>query len=154
MELKDNEIRSIEESLSDIMLQLGLYLDAGLVVSTAFDELIELNRDSDAALYRVLRGLDRECREKNKTMINELFIFAQKIRSKALMRFATLVIDNRTKGSTLAEKLDKERAQMQNARLSLAKGRAKEAETKLCLPLMLLLVSLIMICSAPALMQM
>ncbi len=135
-------------------LQLSLFLEAGLVVSSAFDELINLNANSEKMLYKLLLALDRECKEKNMPLINELFIFSQKVRSKALMRFSSLVLDNKSKGSALAEKLDKERAQMQNSRLNLAKGKAKEAETKLCFPLMLLLISLITICSAPALMQM
>ena len=154
LELKNDEIGSIEGELSNLSLQLSLFLDAGLVVSSAFDELIYLNRDNERLIYRVLSALNKECKEKNLALINELFILAQKIRSKSLMRFASLIMDNRSKGSTLSEKLDKERSQMQNERLSFAKAKAKEAETKLCFPLMLLLISLITICSAPALMQM
>lgn len=154
MEFKDNEIRSLEAELPNMALQLSLFLEAGLVVSSAFDELIRLNEKSDRILYRLLVALDKECKEKNLPLINELFIFSQKVRSKALMRFSSLVLDNKSKGSSLAEKLDKERSQMQSSRLNLAKGKAKEAETKLCFPLMLLLISLITICSAPALMQM
>ena len=154
LEFKDNEIRSLEAELPNMALQLSLFLEAGLVVSSAFDELIRLNEKSDRILYRLLVALDKECKEKNLPLINELFIFSQKVRSKALMRFSSLVLDNKSKGSSLAEKLDKERSQMQSSRLNLAKGKAKEAETKLCFPLMLLLISLITICSAPALMQM
>lgn len=154
LELKDDELRSIEKEIPNMSLQLSLYLDAGLVVSMAFDELITANRDNDLALYKVLRALDKECREKNLPLINELFIFAQKIKSKSLMRFTSLVLDNKNKGNALADKLDKERSQLQNSRLNNAKAKAKEAETKLCFPLMLLLISLIIICSAPALMQM
>ena len=154
LEFKDNEVGYLESELPNMALQLGLFLDAGLVVSSAFDELVTLNEGSEKLLYKLLYALDKSCKEKNLALINELFIFSQKIRSKALMRFSSLVLDNKTKGSALAEKLDKERMQMQNARLNLAKGKAKEAETKLCFPLMLLLISLITICSAPALMQM
>ena len=154
MEFKDNEIGYLESELPNMALQLGLFLEAGLVVSSAFDELVALNAGNQKLLYKLLYALDKSCKEKNLALINELFIFSQKLRSKALMRFSSLVLDNKTKGSALAEKLDKERVQMQNSRLNLAKGRAKEAETKLCFPLMLLLISLITICSAPALMQM
>ncbi len=154
LEFKDNEIRSIEGELTNLSLQLTLFLDAGLVVSSAFDELVELNKNNEKTLYKLLRALNVECKEKNLPLINELFIFSQKIKSKSLMRFSSLVLDNKSKGSALSEKLDKERAQMQNSRLNLAKGKAREAETKLCFPLMLLLISLITICSAPALMQM
>jgi len=150
---KDDEIRSLESELSNLSLQLVLFLNAGLVVSTAFDELLEMNKENENILYRLLRALDKECREKNLSLISELFVFAQKIKSKSLMRFTSLLIDNKTKGSALAEKLDKEREMLQNVRLNTAKAKAKEAETKLCFPLMLLLISLITICSAPALMQ-
>lgn len=153
MELKDNEIRLIEAELPNLSLRLGLYLNAGLVVSAAFCELVSAN-EADGPLYRLLRGLDRECREKNMPLVGELFKLSREMRSKTLMRFSALVADNQNKGGALAEKLDRERALLQNARLNLARGKAKEAETRLCFPLMLLLVSLIIICSAPALMQM
>jgi len=154
LELGDNEIRSIESELTNLSLQLGLYLDAGLVVSAAFDEIINQNSDNEKILYKVLNIYNNECKINNNALINELLIFSQYIKSKAMMRFTSLVLDNKSKGNALADKLDKEREQMQNARLSLAKAKAKEAETKLCFPLMLLLISLIIICSAPALMQM
>ena len=67
---------------------------------------------------------------------------------------ALVVVGTTGEGSTLSDKLTAESSQMQNESLSLAKAEAKKAETKLCFPLMLLLVSLIIVCSAPALMQM
>lgn len=133
---------------------MGLYLDAGLVISRAFDELVEMNRENKRPLYAALRSIQKDSKEKNLLPFGQLFIFARKIRSKALMRFALLVMDNQNKGSTLSDKLTAESSQMQNESLSLAKAEAKKAETKLCFPLMLLLVSLIIVCSAPALMQM
>ena len=135
-------------------MQLGLFLNAGLVVSSAFDELIEINKANTRPLYAALRSVQKGSREKNLPPFSELFLFARNIKSKALMRFALLVMDNKSKGSTLSDKLERETEQMQNESLSLAKAEAKKAETKLCFPLMLLLVSLIIICSAPALMQM
>ncbi|MBR5756865.1 MAG: hypothetical protein IKX96_04825 [Firmicutes bacterium] len=154
MEYGDNEIRSVENDIVNLSLQIGLFLDAGLVVSSAFEELTELNALNPRPLYAALRFIQKESREKNLSFAGQLFLFAQKIRSKALMRFSLLILDNQSKGSTLSDKLERERTQMQSDSLNRAKALAKQAETKLCFPLMLLLVALIVVCSAPALMQM
>ena len=138
----------------NLSLQIGLFLDAGLVVSSAFEELTELNALNPRPLYAALRYIRKESREKNLSFAGQLFLFAQSIRSKALMRFSLLILDNQSKGSTLSDKLERERTQMQSDSLNRAKAQAKQAETKLCFPLMLLLVALIVVCSAPALMQM
>lgn len=135
-------------------MQIGLFLDAGLVVSSAFEELTELNRLNPRPVYAALRFISRECREKNLNFSGQLFLFAQAIRSKSLMHFALLILDNQSKGSTLSDKLERERLRMQSDSLNRAKAMAKQAETKLCFPLMLLLVALIIVCSSPALMQM
>jgi len=154
LELKADDIRSIERELSNLSLQLCLFLDAGQVISKAFESVLDMNQNSAKIMYKVLDIISLECKEKNLPIENELFIYSQRLKSKLLMRFSALLVDSKSKGSFLADKLEQERKQMQNMNLSDARARAKEAETKLCFPLMLLLVSLITICSAPALMIM
>ena len=154
LELKDNEIRALESELYSISLKLSLYLNAGLVLSAALGELIKDMRDEETPAAKLFLHVYEGSRNKNVAFEAMLFEAAKKIKSKDLLRFSLLLIDSRDKGSELCEKLERERLQMQNSRLSDARGRAKVAETKLCFPLMLLLVALVAICIAPAVMNM
>ena len=54
----------------------------------------------------------------------------------------------------LAGKLEQERDRMWNFRVTNAKAKIKEAETRLCFPLVLLLLALIIITAAPSFMNM
>ncbi len=143
-----------EREIPDMSLQLTLLLNAGLVVTAAFDELIELNRGSENPLYRALRLLRDRSSESNTSFVRELYIYSSKTGIREFIRFANLVMDGSERGSELADKLERERQQQWGGRLNAAKARAKEAETKLCLPLMILLIILVVICVAPAMIEM
>ena len=153
MEFENNEIRAVESQLYNISLQLSLYLNAGLVLSAALRELISDMDGSDTAPAKLLRQVYEVSCNKNMPFESVLFDAAKEMKSKDLLRFSLLLIDSRSKGSELCEKLERERIQMQNSRLSDARARAKTAETKLCFPLMLLLIALVAICIAPAVMN-
>ena len=143
-----------EREIPEMNLQLTLLLNAGLVVTAAFDELIDMNRDSENPLYRALGRLRERSLESNSSFVRELYVYASKTGIREFIRFANLVMDGSERGSELAEKLERERQQEWGGRLNAAKARAKEAETKLCLPLMILLIVLVVICVAPAMMEM
>lgn len=153
LEFKNNERQSLERSLSDLSLQLNLYLNSGLVISAAFEELVKDCRD-EGEMSRFLAYVEAEARRKNMAFENQLLVFAKELKIRNLLRFASLIIDNRSKGTELADKLERERLRMQSERLSAAKGKTKEAETRLCFPLMLYLIVLVIICIAPAMMNM
>lgn len=153
LEFKNNERQSLERSLSDVSLQLNLYLNSGLVISAAFEELVTGSKD-ESEMSRFLVYVDAEAHRKNIPFENQLLVFAKELKIRSLLRFASLIIDNRNKGTELADKLERERMRMQSERLSAAKGKTKEAETRLCFPLMLLLIVLVVICIAPAMMNM
>ena len=95
-----------------------------------------------------------ESESKNAPFETVLFDTAKSIKSKDLLKFALLLSDNRSKGTQLCDKLERDRNQMQSGRLSLARARAKKAETKLCFPLTLLLIALMAMCIAPAVFSM
>ena len=123
------------------------------MLSTALRELISDMDKNDTAASRLFRYVYEESKNKNIPFETVLFEAAKEMKSKDLLRFSLLLIDSRSKGSELCEKLERERIQMQNSRLSDARAKAKTAETKLCFPLMLLLIALVAICIAPAVMN-
>ncbi len=145
---------AIERELPSLALQLVLLLNAGLVLSAALEELLERHAEDDGALYRALRNIKLGAKGGNMSFESELYSFARRSGSRDFIRLASMILDHAGRGSELASKLEKEREILWNSRLSIAKSRAKEAETRLCFPLMLLLLVLVVIAAAPAFMTM
>ncbi len=154
MELKNHELETIELLLPAAMIRMNLYLNSGLVASAALHEFLYSVRTEKNILSLILNSVLEKSQDRNLDFENELYAFSQQIRCKSLMRFAFLLMDNRDKGSELAEKFEREISSMQSLRISRAHSIANKSETKLCFPLTLLLLSLIIICIEPALMSM
>jgi tight adherence protein C len=145
---------AIDAAFPDLVMQLILLLNAGMVSSAAFRKVCEMNSGSTDPLFSGLVSIQRRCDESNLSFIKELYAFAKESGSRDLLRFASLAAESAGRGSELAGKLDRERQHLWSSRLSLAKARAAEAGTRLSLPLMMLMISLVIISVAPALMQM
>lgn len=143
-----------EAEIPSMTLQLTLLLNAGSVISAAFDELIEKNVAGGHPLYTALAAVKEKADGENLPFVSELYTFANSTGCRDFIRLSSLILDHASRGNELADKLEKERAQLWASRLSTAKARTKEAETRLCLPLMLLLIVLVVISAAPALMTM
>ena len=145
---------AFEASVPDLSLRLVLFLNAGLVVSSALDELIVQTENDPSPLFRKMREIKRRCDASNSGFEAAFSEYAASTGNRDLTRIATMIFENSGRGSELASKLEAERSRHWYERLNAAKARAGEAETKLCLPLMLLLIVLVIIAAAPALMNM
>ncbi len=139
-----------EAEIPDMSFQMILLLNAGLVVESAFTELLRQNRDSSSPLYRIFRDISERAASGNVSFVNELYSFAQSSRSADLIHFSTLVYEHAGRGASLADKLQQERDIMWQSRVNIAKTKVKQAETRLCFPLVLLLLSLIIITAVPS----
>ena len=140
--------------LPNMILQYILMLNAGLISELAFEELINQNAESNNYLYKVFSNLLKKARSTNSSFVSEMYSFASSFGNKEFLRFSTMCIEHSHSGSELASKLEQERNSSWNSMLNAAKAKAKEAETKLCFPLMLLLVALVIICITPAMLEM
>ena len=140
--------------LPNMILQYILMLNAGLISEFAFEELINQNLQSKNYLYKVFSSLLQKARSTNSSFVSEMYSFASYFGNKEFLRFSTMCIEHSHSGSELASKLEQERNSSWNSMLNAAKAKAKEAETKLCFPLMLLLVALVIICITPAMLEM
>lgn len=145
---------AVEEQTADVMTALILYLDAGLVADAAVAELTGDGAEEKGPLYKAMADLKRRCEASNVPFPQAFYSYAVSSGSRELIRFASLIKENSTYGSGLSQKLRAESARMHDSRLSRAKARAKEIETKLCMPLMLLLASLLAIAAGPVLLTM
>ena len=147
-ELKKREA-AFSDGLSDVTSQLVLYLEAGLICSTAFRQLREQNPPSKGQLYKAIGDLQDESDSSNAPFVNLFYRYAVSSANRDFIRLAQVIRESSDHGSELTEKLKRENSRIRDARLSSARGRAKETETKLCMPLMLLLISLLLITAGP-----
>lgn len=150
----DQKRKAVEEELPNLSLQLTLLLNAGLVVTSAFDEILLDGSQRPHPLYEILQHVRNQCVQTNEPFVKALYRFSQTTGSRDFLRMATLIADHAARGSELADKLERERSHLWEGRLQQAHARAKEVETKLCLPLMMLLCVMVVIAVAPALMEM
>ena len=90
----------------------------------------------------------------NASFYKEMYDFARFSGVKELMRITNIMIDNINKGDDLSGKLRRENELLWFARKQQAEEKGRLAETKMTLPLMILLTVLIMVTIAPALMEM
>ena len=144
----------IDAELADMVFQFILLLNAGLVESQAFKRLCEMNSDDPCILYLRFNEIRKHSEASNSSVIHDVYEFARYSGSRSFVRFASLLVQSCDRGSELSEKLDRERVHLWQEKLSYAKAKAKEADTKLSFPLMLLLVSLILVTISPALLTM
>ena len=145
---------AFENEIPAMSFQVMLLLNAGLIAESAFSQLIEQTAEEQGILYRLFRDIKQRSLQRNVSFISELYAFAKESHCGSLLRFASLVPEHASRGARLADKLEQERNMMLGSRLALARAKVKEAETKLCLPLILLLISLIIITAAPSFMTM
>jgi len=159
IKLKEKEAyESIIRELPEFLNKLVLLLNAGLVLTGAFDRILESreNRGEEekSYFYSQLAQIGQSMRETNSSMISGLKEFAARSGVRELTRATNIIADNATKGAELAEKLQGESELLWHTKKKLAEEKGRLAETKMTFPLVILLLILIMVTTAPALMEM
>ena len=149
-----NRRRMLEAELPNMIFRMILLLNAGLIAESAFAKITEQSAEDRNPLYRAFRDIKMSAEKKNTSFVNELYAFAKASDSEDLLRFASLACEHAGSGAELAGKLEQERDQMWRSRITCAKAKVSEAETRLCFPLVLLLVALILITAAPSFLSM
>lgn len=154
---KQEEQDSVIRQLPEFVNRLVLLLNAGLVLSTAFERSVEESRTlSDTGedyFYTKLQEIYMRVKTSNGSMHRELREFARSSGIKELIRVANIISDNVSKGTGLTEKLQAESEILWMNRKKNCEERGKLAETKLTLPLVIFLLVLIVITIAPALLE-
>ena len=151
------ERRSILKGLPRFCNQLFLMMNAGLILSDAFDTITEryadYGREDLSGFEKDLADLrDATCGHRISTayVINE---YAVKHDVKELIRIAAILTENERRGSDVVESLARESRYLWDERKIVAKECGKAIDTKMSYPLGLLLIMLIVITMAPALMN-
>ncbi len=149
----------IEKDFPEFIIKLILLINAGLIVQSALEKIVEdyqkHNRENvRRPLYEELSTAIKNVEESGTSLIYELKAFSNRCRVKEVIRFVSIVNDNIHLGSTLSEKLQSEADLVWNNRKSRAEEMGRLAETKLTFPLVILLMVLIIIIITPVLMEM
>ena len=148
--------RSIMRGLPRFCNQLYLMINAGLILSDAFD-VISAGYESSSTCSPFEKDLTelREATEGHRVstaqVINE---YAVKYDVKELIRIAAILNENEKRGSDVVESLERESRYLWDERKTVARECGKAIDTKMSYPLGLLLIVLIVITMAPALLNM
>ncbi len=148
---------SVSEELPGFISKLELLLASGTVVDNCFRRIIEEHRitgETDNYFYQRLAMMEKNVRSTNSSYIDELAVFARESGVHEFIRLAGILEDGVTKGVDLTEKLENEGRYLWFSRKNRAEEMGKLADTKLTLPLVILLLSLVIITIAPAMLKM
>lgn len=148
---------SVMRQLPEFVNRLVLLLNAGLVLTSAFEKSVEESfvEDSkgDDYFYGKLREIYVLCTTTNASMHVEFRKMAKESGIRELTRVSNIISDNIRKGVELTGKLQAESELLWISRKKSCEEKGRLAETKLTLPLMIFLMVLIIITVAPALME-
>ncbi len=149
------ERKSIMRGLPRFCNQLYLMMNAGLILSDAFDTIstgYETNKNCSSFERDLveLRDATDGHRISTAQVINE---YAVKHDVKELVRIAAILTENEKRGSDVVESLERESRYLWEERKTVARECGKAIDTRMSYPLGLLLILLIVITMAPALMN-
>ena len=154
---KQREREEIIIRLPGFINQLLLLMDSGLIISDAFKktaseygDLPEEQRNYFTdSVYRIYE----ESLKSGKNVINSFYAFAGLSDSKELIRTGNFLYENRNRGTEIWDRLSDLSEDLWNERKRLCMEKIKKSETKMSFPLGIMLISLLLMTSAPALMQ-
>lgn len=151
------ERKSIMRGLPRFCNQLFLMMNAGLILSDAFDTITgtysERNEESLSLFERELAGLREEICGHRVSTAQVIRDYAEKHDVKELIRIAAILTENEKRGSDVVESLARESRYLWDERKIVAREYGKSIDTKMSYPLGLLLILLIVITMAPALLN-
>lgn len=158
MEKQQKENReSVIRQLPEFVNRLVLLLNAGLVLTVAFERSIEeglgFKSNEKDYFYGKLKEIYMSSQTTNASLNLEFRRMAKASGIRELMRVSNIINDNINKGVELTGKLQAESEILWLNRKKACEEKGRLAETKLTLPLMIFLMVLIMITVAPALLE-
>jgi len=152
------ERKAILRGLPRFCNQLFLMMNAGLILSDAFDNITEsygsCNGRGMSSFEKDLAGLKEATMGHRISTAHVLNEYAVKHDVKELIRIAAILSENEKRGSDVVESLARESRYLWDERKAVAKEYGKAIDTKMSYPLGLLLILLITITMAPALLNM
>lgn len=156
---KHDEIRerrdSIIKYLPGFCDQLLIMIQCGLIFPDAFNRIAEeYSKEENKNYFKELIMAIRDKSKLGNRGIGKIFYEESiSIGNKSLSRLANLVMNNQKKGVDITYKLKEDIEVLRENRKQAAIEKGKLAESKLTMPLAMLLIVLIIVTAAPALLQ-
>ena len=150
------ERKAIMRGLPRFCNQLYLMMNAGLILSDAFDTMSAGYGNNPACnlFEREIAELGEATDEHRISTAQVLNEYAVKHDVKEMIRIAAILTENEKRGSDVIESLERESRYLWDERKTVARECGKAIDTKMSYPLGLLLIVLIVITMAPALLNM
>ncbi len=158
---KDREVwrmrtESVRRSLPVFTDQVMILLSCGLILSDAFNRIAEGYR-TDPTKNSFFERLIVDCQEcaarTNRSLVTILNEKADQYRIREFTRIVGYISENQYRGVDLSGKLEASGRELWEARKKQAEEKGRMAETKLTMPLAVLLLVLILVTAAPAILQ-
>ncbi len=153
-----SERRSILMGLPRFCNQLFLMMNAGLILSDAFDTITGsytgFDRKDLSFFERELADLNDATDHHRISTAEVISEYAVKHDVKEMIRIATILTENEKRGSDVIESLERESRYLWDERKVVARECGKMIDSKMSYPLGLLLIVLIVVTIAPALLNM
>jgi len=150
------ERRSILRGLPRFCNQLYLMMNAGLILSDAFDTISAGYEESKTcSLFEKDLTELREATEGHRISTAQVLNdYAVQHDVKEMIRITAILTENEKRGSDVVESLERESRYLWDERKTVARECGKAIDTKMSYPLGLLLIVLIVITMAPAMLNM
>jgi hypothetical protein len=154
-EQKKKKSDSVFCSLPAFNDQLILLLNCGMVFYDAFQMIADGYREQGRQDHfsSLVFSVQKRSREGKMSLARALTETAAEEKNEHFSRFAETVSESQIHGTDMLETLEKERDKLWKERKNAAQKKGKLAETRLAVPLAVLLLVLIVITAAPAVIQ-
>lgn len=135
--------------------QLLLLINCGMTVNQAFINISEKRTEGNnkGDFYTEINKITERALKTGDSPIKEFFLYSRKSGIKELSKLGTLLWENQHKGTDLRRFLKELGDSLWEERKQLILKDIKLSESKMSFPLGILLMALILITSAPAIMQ-
>ena len=144
-------------TLPGFINQILLLIDSGLILSDAFRSIAsEYDRLPDAEKNSFTVKVSEIAADSGRTgvsVINGFYSYACGAGVKELTKTANYLYENKNRGTELWDSLSELSEDLWEERKRLCMEKIKKSELKMSFPLAIMLISLILMTSAPALMQ-
>lgn len=150
-----NKVNSIRWSIPNFTHQVVLYMNSGLIIPDIMTKLFL--RYSEAEQNNYLEEMVVSACKNSEIMHMESIAVLQKYAEESsvseFMRIVAIIYDGQIKGVDIRNKLENESKILWHDRKKTAEERGHIAESKLAVPLSILLLVLMLITAAPAMME-
>lgn len=143
---------SIKDELPDFINKTVLLMNAGMVLTAAFDVIVKERETDEAGFYKKLTEINNHLQSTNSSFAIEFRKYAIETGEREMLRLSNVINDSIEKGSELVDKLEKEAELMWHTMKKNTEEKGRIAESKLTLPMGIMMAVLITLTTAPAFM--